>query len=613
MKRKVTNSIQISLRWLGLVVVLLLGMLDVRATSTFYYKATVTPSPAGAGKVYINDAPSTNPAYASGSQSKSDSQRTIGYGETTIYMYAQANDNYIFSKWTDGAGNTLGTSTSYNATIQYRSTDSGSPTTFNYRAVFLAQQGLIKVRSANESLGSVSNSNPNNEEGDVVTLTAYPDASNGVLFEGWTKDAASPYTSTTVVSTENPLVLTASSATKGTYTAHFSEAAQKVYVRLQNKKTGRFISFYGDNKGKGATNHMRTVEGSTRQDGFKFDGCWKLISASEAQGNPETVFLRAGHAGGAGMTYGANLTAHGIQYSGLIHETNTNNYMLTLEKSGDAYYIYTTFTGNNATLRSYFCDEGTDWLVMKSTADLDGFDQESAQWYVYALDANTTEGAFGANTKSKYIKEGKYYTTMYADFPYKCLDGVKAYYLKHEEATYDQELNVVYFTEVEGGKVPANMAVVLECDAVQNDFTTTKTVLNRLVPLTETVAPIINEGEHFLKGYVSVNGDTRANNKETMYVLSFGKTLGFYLYSKDNMNPNKAYLDTRVALDDYPNSSSVTFAFGRDTEGETNKITTHNVMVDDDYAPVYDLLGRQMVGDLPKGIYIRNGKKFVVK
>ena len=619
MKRKVTNSIHIPLRWLGLVVVLLLGMLDVRATSTFYYKATVTPSPAGAGKVYINDAPSTNPAYASGSQSKSGSQRTIGYGETTIYMYAQANDNYIFSKWTDGAGNTLGTSTSYNATIQYRSTDSGSPTKFDYRAVFLAQQGLIKVRSANESLGSVSNSNPNNEEGDVVTLTAYPDASNGVLFEGWTKDAASPYTSTTVVSTENPLVLTASSATKGTYTAHFSEAAQKVYVRLQNKKTGRFISFYGDNNGKGATNHMRTVEGSTRQDGFKFDGCWKLISASEAQGNPETVFLRAGHAGGAGMTYGANLTAHGIQYSGLIHETNTNNYMLTLEKSGDAYYIYTTFTGNNATLRSYFCDEGTDWLVMKSTADLDGFDQESAQWYVYALDANTTEGAFGANTKSKYIKGDKYYTTMYADFPYKCLDGVKAYYLKHEESSYNQDLNMVFFTEVPDGKVPANMAVVLECNAVQNDFSSNKAVVNRLLPLLPTGEGVpqenslVNESEHFLRGYVSVNGSSRDNNKETMYVLSFDKSLGFYHFNNAKMTPNKAYLDTQVALDDYPNSASVTFVFGKDNTENTNKIITHNIFVDDDDAPVFDLIGRQMVGDLPKGIYIRNGKKFVVK
>lgn len=565
MMRNLTHSVAIPLRWLGLVVVLLLGMLDVHATSTFYYKATVTPSPAAAGKVYINDAPSTNPTYASGSQNKSGSQRTIGYGETTIYMYAQANDNYIFSKWTDGDGNTLGTSTSYNATIQYRSTSSSSPTTFNYRAVFLAQQGLIKVRSSNESLGSVSNSKPDNVEGDVVTLTAYPDASNGVLFEGWTKDAASPYTSTTVVSTENPLVLEASSETKGTYTAHFSEAAQKVYVRLQNKKTGRFITFYGDNGGKGATDHKRTVDGNTRTDGFKFDGCWKLISETEAQGNPETVFLRAGHAGGAGMTYGANLTAHGIQYSSLIHETNTNNYMLTLEKSGDVYYIYTTFTGSNATMRSYFCDEGegtNDWLVMKSTADLSGFDPESSQWYVYVLDANTTDGAFGANTKSKYIKEGKYYTTMYADFPYQCLDGVKAYYLKHEEATYDQELNVVYFTEVPNGTVPANMAVVLECDAVQNDFTATKTVLNRLLPLTETVTPIINEGEHFLKGYISVNGSTVPNNKETMYVLSFGKTLGFYLYSKDNMNPNKAYLDTRVALDE-SQTQGAKFAFGR--------------------------------------------------
>jgi hypothetical protein len=39
----------------------------------------------------------------------------------------------------------------------------------------------------------------------------------------------------------------------------------------------------------------------------------------------------------------------------------------------------------------------------------------------------------------------------------------------------------------------------------------------------------------------------------------------------------------------------------------------HAVMVDDEDAPVYDLVGRQMVGILPKGIYIRNGRKFVVK
>ena len=563
MKEYTAHSIAIPLRWLGLVALMLLGMLELHATSTFYYKATVTPSPAGAGKVYISSSPTNSPSYQSSAQTITGNQRTIGYGETALYMYAKANDNYLFSHWEDGDGNQVGTagSTSYNPTIQYRSTSSGSPTTFSYKAVFLAQQGLIKVRSANEALGSVSNSKPDNVEGDLVTLTAYPDATNGVLFLGWTKDGGTEY-----VSQVNPLVLTASSETKGTYTAHFSEAAEKVYVRLQNKKTGKFISFYGDNNGSGADDHMRTISGRTEKDGFKFDGCWKLISASEAQGNPETVFLRAGHAQGTGVTYGADLASHGIQYSSLIHETNTNNYMLTLEKSGDVYYIYTTFTGNNATMRSYFCDEGTDWLVMKTTQDLSGFDQESAQWYVYVLDANTTEGAFGANTKSQYTKDGKYYTTMYADFPYQCGEGVKAYYLKHEEATYNQKLNMVFFTEVPNGTVPANMAVVLECDAVQNDFTTTKTVLNRLVPLTETIAPIINEGEHFLKGYVLVNNKNWVkNNKETMYVLSFDKSLGFYLYSKENMTPNKAYLDTKLALEEYTESQSVKFAFGRNT------------------------------------------------
>ena len=545
---------------------LMVVLTGVHATNNYYYEATVTPSPQGAGKVYIASSSTNNPSYQSSAQTITGSQFTIGYGETTLYMYAKANDNYLFSHWAEGSatGAHVGTdgNTTYNASVRYESRSESSPTTFNYYAVFIAQTGVIRVKSADETLGSVGISNPDNVDGEEVTLTAYPDATNGVLFLGWTKDDGTEY-----VSTDNPYVLVANSDTKGTYTAHFSDAAEKVYVRLQNKKTGRFICFYGDNNGSGAADHTRTIQGNTRKDGFKFDNCWKLISATDAQGNPETVFLRAGHAGGTGVTYGADLASHGIQYSGLIHETNSNTHMLSLEKSGEVYYIYTTFTGNNATMRSYFCDEGTgtDWLVMKSTADLADFDPESAQWYVYTLDASTKEGALGANTKAKYIKGDKYYTTMYADFAYQCLDGVKAYYLKHEEATYDQDLNMVFFTEVPDGKVPANMAVVLECTDVQNDFTSTKTVLNRLVPLLDKDAPaqIINEGEHFLKGFISVNGSTRENNKETMYVLSFKNSLGFYWYSKDYMTPNKAYLDTRVALQDYPNAATVKFAFGR--------------------------------------------------
>ena len=575
MKEFTVHLFHLPLRWLCLVVVLLVHVqVALCNTSTFYYSATANHSPRGAGKVYINTQATNNPAYAT-SSSVSGSRFTVNYGTATLYMYAQANDGFLFSHWAKGSatGETLSTSWSYNTQIQYDSESSRNPTSFSYYAVFTAQNGLIKVRTEDATKGSVSISDPNNQDGDVVTLTAIPDVSNGVLFEGWTRDVKSPYVSTDVVSMDNPLVLTASSETMGTYTAHFSDAANRVYVRLQNKATGRFLCFYGNNDGGGAANHIVTYSGRERKDGFKFDNCWKLISETEAQGNPETVFLRAGHAGGSGVTYGADLSAHGIAYSTLVHEENmsTNNHMLIFEKSasGDTYHIYSEFTINipfsgDAHVNSYFCDEGRDWLVMKTTQSQE-IVEGSDEWYVYTLDANTTEGAFGANTKSKYIKGEKYYTTMYADFPYQCLDGVKAYYLKHDESTYNEDLNMVFFTEVPGGKVPANMAVVLECDAVQNDFSSTKTVVNRLLPLlpgesgTPAEGSIANE---FLHGYVSVNGDTRANNKETMYVLSFDKSLGFYLYNKDNMTPNKAYLDTRVALDE-SQTQSAKFAFGR--------------------------------------------------
>ncbi len=590
MKKYIAHLSKPPLRWFLLVVVMLMGVLtEVHATSTFYYNATVNASPRAAGRVYITSDQEATPTYTQSSMNISESQRTVGYGETTLYMYARAQDNYLFSHWLDGSGAQVGTIPSYNTTVQYRSTNSGSPTTFTYTAVFVAQQGLIKVKSADESMGFVGISNPNNVEHEMVTLTAYPYASNGMHFLGWTKDGGTEY-----VSTQTPLVLEANSETKGTYTAHF-KAGDKVFVRMQNKKTGRFICFYGDNNGRGASMHTRNYNGDVYDDGFKFDNCWKLIPASEAQGNPETVFKRTGEAQGAGVTYDANLTAHDSQfaYMSLIHETNSNAHMLTMEQSGDFYYIYTTFKQSGATMRSYFCDEGTDWLVMKSTQDLSNFDPESAQWYVYILNSSTTEGALGANTKEKYTMEGKYYTTMYTDFAYQCYDDVKAYYLKGDETSYDSINNVVHFAEVPGGKVPANMAVVLECPAVQNDFASTKTVLNRLVPLTEEVAPIINEGAHFLKGYVSVNNSNVPNNKETMYVLSIYKHLGFYPYSKDNMTPNKAYLDTRVSTTDDPKTASVKFAFGTTTVDPGDIHTPTNIkgdMNDDGVISIADVM-----------------------
>ena len=283
-------------------------------------------------------------------------------------------------------------------------------------------------------------------------------------------------------------------------------------------------------------------------------------------------------------------------------------------------------------MRSYFCDEGTQWLVMKSVQGLEDIDPESYQWYVYTLDENSTVGAFGANTKEKFTRDGKYYTTMFADFPYKCLPGVNAYYLDidTEEFNHEMENHVVHFTKVPNGIVPANLPVILECDAIQNEFKVKEdktVVLNRLVPLVDTSSnplPKVSDffpdnKPQFLHGYVLENNKNAVvNNSGTMYVLSNDDSskenhLGFYHSTKSTMTPNKAYLDTRVDVSNNPVAAQMTFAFGKDNEGNTNKIILHDMMVADEDAPIYDLLGRKMTGILPKGIYIRNGKKFLVK
>ena len=622
-------------RMLCTLLLLCAGVVSAMATSTFYYAANayVSPTqPTAGGKVYVSSSATTNPPYQNSPHGITGSQRTVGYGEVTLYYYAQANEGFIFDHWAIGSANgeSVGTSSSYTAPgLQFRSTSSGSPTTFNYYAVFTAQTGLIKVRSANDNLGGVSISNPDNKITDTepVTLTANPDISNGVMFLGWKKNNQGD------LITDNPLVLTVSEETEGTYWAYFSEPAEKVYIRLKNNNTGRFLSFYGTGT---ISDHTRDLEydGTTYKnvkDGFKFDGSFKMIDKVDAQGNPSTVFLRSGHASGTGVTTGADFSAHGVAYSSLVGANQSNNkYMLTMEGNGSSVRIYTTYkvsvkhwSGTKTLdLPTYLCDEGGGYAVMKTIKDLSEEEQSAAEWTLYSLDETTTEGAFGANTKAKYTKDGKddkqyYYTTMYTDFPYKLLDGVNAYYLVFNEE-FSEITDRVVFTQVEGGKVAANTAVILECPAVQNNIESTDVVTNRLLPLTKDYPDeTVNSGSNFLKGYISVNGST-VDNQDKFYVLSAkGGVLGFYHSTAANMTPNKAYLDVRVSDQNVveEHAKNVTFCFGipdEEIEGVTTDIVLSDEIVNEIDDTIYDLQGRK-VKNPTNGIYIRDGKKYVIK
>ena len=100
-----------------------------------------------------------------------------------------------------------------------------------------------------------------------------------------------------------------------------------------------------------------------------------------------------------------------------------------------------------------------------------------------------------------------------------------------------------------------------------------------------------------------------------MYVFSiYENKLGFYHYNNANMNPHKAYLQLPMSLSEFEEqykeqANNAKFAFKFE---EPTMIELNNAVVDDADAPVFDLQGRK-VKAVKAGVYVKKGKKFVVK
>ena len=602
-----TNNMK---RWLSAIVLCLVTLLHVNANTGdyYYYRAKADISPTGSGKVYVTTTATNDPAYQSTAMTIENRVYSYGSADVTFHYYAQPNNDYIFDHWAkDGAnGATVSTDAHFSVTETVTSTNQNNRTSFTYFAVFKKQTGLVKVYTSDANRGSVTINNLDNSIGDVVTLTALPDIANGVVFLGWSKGSPSD----TYVSTDNPYTFTVSDANKGNYYAMFSVPKEQVYCRLQNAKTGRFLSIYGNQR---AGNHQGNLDDNSFNDGFIFTNGLKLIKPADAQGNPTTVFYREGHSDGIGHTSDVNLTAQGVSY---MTNLVTTSYPISVTQVGAGIYkIYTTVSaddnGTPINFNSYLCDEGGDWAVMKTNSDGNSIIENEDVWYVYILDESTTTGAFGANTKAKFTDgNGHYYTTMFTTFPYQLLDGVKAYYLPADIQHYDEDNHSVQFVPIEGNVVHENTAVILECTATQNEAGVATEVNNRLLPLPGTAGTVVPS--NLLTGYASTNGSTVAN-VDGMYVLSYANDkLGFFKSSKSTMTPNKAYLDlSHFSAEVNEIAKRTTITFGDEEETTPTVITNVKKELDED-APIYDLMGRR-VQNAVKGIFIQNGKKFIKK
>lgn len=214
-------------------------------------------------------------------------------------------------------------------------------------------------------------------------------------------------------------------------------------------------------------------------------------------------------------------------------------------------------------------------------------------------------------------RDGKYYTTLYVDFPFQIKGDVKAYTIEGVEA---KNADGYYFAKVkklaqQGDVVPAQTAVVLECNS-------TNPADNQLLPTGDEIPETSNNrlcGTFFGS---AINGLTVKDGAGNDYNVTRDNIRAFNINTADSRNPigfykvksnvtnipgNKAFLVLTNA-----EAQAKGFVLEFEDGGTTGIETIENSKHSTEDGVYYDLQGRR-VENPTRGVYIVNGKKVVIK
>ena len=240
---------------------------------------------------------------------------------------------------------------------------------------------------------------------------------------------------------------------------------------------------------------------------------------------------------------------------------------------------------------------------------------DAAMWILEKVDDTNYFGVKpSANMKGR---DGKYYTTLYVDFPFKIVGDVKAYTIEGVDAKNAQGY---YFAKVKelaqkGDTVPAQTAVVLECNS-------TNPADNKLLPTGDEKPKTSNNRlcGTFFGG--AINGLTVKDGAGNDYNVTHDNIRAFNINTADSRNPigfykvksnvtnipgNKAFLVLTNA-----EAQAKGFVLEFEDGGTTGIETIENSKHSAEDGVYYDLQGRR-VENPTRGVYIVNGKKVVIK
>ena len=451
-------------------------------STTYYYSATasVAEGSTGLGKVYV--------AKSSTEDEKSylETGNTItGSGSSktaTLYFFAQPNEGYAFKSWTDANGKEKSTARIFETTEEVTSTSSSNRTQITYYANFL-KEGLVTVRSSNESLGSATIDNVQNGLGDEVTLKASLVNIFLSKFKGWAVDGSDE-----IVSTENPYTVTVTE--KKTYRAIF-EATDGLYCRVHSARMKKYYTIRGNyytrsnSSSDGFTGAIFMNSLVSYPETAKFKGKLKVVS------DPGSIFFVNGEQNGSGLK-NTGITGQGVSTydvisgSGFAIALTTTKHTATINKvETEVYKMYGSISGSRylkdgsaygGRCAAKNIPDGFGGTTSIVPAILCGGDDQDVQYWVEPITEESMDtyyfGAAPDETSTALNPEGeeRYWTTLYTAFPYKCHDGVRAYIVDRIQGAE------VHLKEILSGEVPSKTPVILECKGTTADQ-------NRLVPL----------------------------------------------------------------------------------------------------------------------------------
>lgn len=331
------------------------------------------------------------------------------------------------------------------------------------------------------------------------------------------------------------------------------------------------------------------------------------------ESSPSTIFYISKGTKGTTTLSDVVLDAQGTKTSSFTSQS------LCIEKMTDTFYGYYGLRSNAVNgvgFKLMMRDTTGDIVNLSSFSNADGWAGVAFQ----PLDMDHIEDYyFAANASEDMTFLDGYWQSMYTSFPYKCVRGVKAYYIRLEDAISNNDKNYVLLTEIEDGIVPANTGVLL-CSE------TPGTADNRLLPLAPDDAEVAGKEpvtDNLLSGvcqlYTGKSGAGRTNFDDSAMRI-FGRsndgTLGFYKLAPGEdgkpveLDNNRAFLDlTKLPA---VKRGLVFRLTDRSVSGiEEIPATDDPVRYED--SVIYDLGGRRILSPKPGNIYIIDGKKVLYR